>query len=141
MYITASIMPGISAPMNSLPTEASEVPKRSAISTSMMLGGIRMPKVPTEQAVPTARLLLYLACSIGPTESMPSNATEAPTMPVEAASSMPTSTTVTAYPPRNGPSTRTRLCISRSAMPERSSMMPMKMNSGRATISSLATMP
>jgi len=44
--------------MNNLPTEASEVPRRSAISTSMMLGGIRMPSVPTEQAVPTARLLL-----------------------------------------------------------------------------------
>ena len=96
MYISASIIPGISAPMNSLPTEASDVPSRSAIKTSMMLGGIRMPSVPTEQAVPTAKLLFYLACSIGPIESMPSRATEAPTIPVEAASRMPTSTTVTA---------------------------------------------
>ena len=53
-----SMMPGISAPMNSLPTDASDVPRRSAISTSMMLGGTRIPRVPTEQAVPTARDLL-----------------------------------------------------------------------------------
>ncbi len=54
-------------------------------------------------------------------------------IPVEAASRMPIRATVTAIPPRTRPNSLTKLFISWPAMPERSSIRPMKMNIGRAT--------
>jgi hypothetical protein len=66
-------------------------------------------------------------------DSIARRTTEAPTMPVEAASRMPISTTASARPPRNRPKSCTKLTISFSVTPERSSISPMKMNIGRAT--------
>ena len=52
-YIAPSIRPGKKAPKNRSPTLASGRARRSAISTSMIDGGIRMPSVPVAQLVPT----------------------------------------------------------------------------------------
>ena len=49
LAVLGSIFAGIATP-----TEASGVARRSAISTSMIEGGIRIPRVPEAQAVPTA---------------------------------------------------------------------------------------
>ncbi len=68
-----------------------------------------------------------------------SRTTDAPTMPVDAASSTPMITTVSANPPRSRPKTRTKLVISTSATPERSSIWPMKMNMGKATSTQFCT--
>ena len=54
MYSPPSSTPGNSAPRNKSPTL---IAIRSAITTSMMLGGIRMPSVPTAQTVPEANRL------------------------------------------------------------------------------------
>ncbi len=54
-------------------------------------------------------------------------------MPVDAASNMPMMVTVTANPPRTRPNNWVNLAIICSAMPERSSIRPMKMNMGNAT--------
>jgi hypothetical protein len=67
--------------------------------------------------------------------------TVAPTMPVEAASSAPTAITDRPRPPRRVPNSRPMVMSSASAMPERSSIMPMKMKSGTATSTSLVMMP
>jgi hypothetical protein len=56
MYSTPSSRhPGISAPMNRSPTDTDTW---SAISTSMMDGGIRMPSVPEAATTPEAMALL-----------------------------------------------------------------------------------
>jgi hypothetical protein len=51
MYIKPSSTPGTSAPMNRSPTD---VDTWSAISTSMIDGGIRMPSVPEAATTPDA---------------------------------------------------------------------------------------
>ena len=51
MYKPPNRSPGNTAPKNKSPTD---IAMRSAISTSMMLGGIRMPSVPTAHTVPAA---------------------------------------------------------------------------------------
>ena len=114
------------------------MPSLSAISTSMMLGGIRMPSVPTAHTVPTPSVLAYWFFSMTGRPSRASSTTEAPMMPVDAASSTPIRVTVTARPPRMRPNNWTKFSISRSAMPDRSSISPMKMNMGRATSSSFS---
>ena len=66
--------------------------------------------------------------------SNPKSTTDAPMMPVEAASSTPMMVTVMARPPRTGPKRRANPVSRLRAIPERSSRMPMKMNMGSATI-------
>ncbi len=51
MYIRPIITPGITAPMNRSPTDSDSW---SAMMTSMMLGGIRMPSVPAPATTPEA---------------------------------------------------------------------------------------
>ena len=67
--------------------------------------------------------------------------TVAPTTPVDAASSAPTITTEMPSPPGRWPKTLLMVVSSCSAMPERSSITPMKMNSGTATSTSLVMKP
>ena len=67
--------------------------------------------------------------------------TVAPTIPVEAASSMPTKITESPMPPRSRPNIRPMVCSNSSASLERSSMTPMKTKSGTATSSSLTITP
>ena len=65
-------------------------------------------------------------------EISPIATTVAPRMPVVAASSAPTTTTEMPRPPGTGPNSWAMVMSRSSAIFERSSMMPMKMNSGIA---------
>ena len=67
--------------------------------------------------------------------------TVAPTTPVEAARMAPTITTEKPRPPRRRPKSWPMVTSRLSAMPERSSTSPMKMNSGTATSVSLSITP
>ena len=66
----------------------------------MMLGGIRMPSVPAEHTVPVATDRAYPCWSITGRPMSPSNTTDAPIIPVLAASRIPIKTTQIAKPPR-----------------------------------------
>ena len=65
----------------------------------------------------------------------------APTTPFAAASSVPTMTTEMPSPPRSVPNSRPMVSSSSSATRERSSITPMKMNSGIASSTSLVITP
>ena len=67
--------------------------------------------------------------------------TLAPTMPVVAASIVPTTTTGIAIPPGNRPKTSAIVSSSCSARPDLSSTTPMKMNSGTAISVTLVIAP
>ena len=67
--------------------------------------------------------------------------TVAPTIPVEAASSIPTIVTDRPSPPGRRPNSRPRVSSSCSDSLERSSITPMKMKSGTATRTSLTMTP
>ena len=67
--------------------------------------------------------------------------TVAPTIPVEAASSMPTSVTDRPRPPGRRPNSSPMVSSSCSESLERSSITPMKTNSGTATSTSLTMTP
>ena len=97
-----------------------------------------MPRVPEPAMVPSARCFEYPCFSIAGRDSRPRRTTDAPMMPVDAARMMPMAVTVTARPPRTFPN---RLCMERirfSAIPDRSSINPMKMNMGKATRTQLS---
>ena len=65
----------------------------------------------------------------------------APTTPLAAASSVPTMATEMPSPPRSEPNSRPMVSSRSSAMRERSSITPMKMNSGMASSTSLVITP
>ena len=67
--------------------------------------------------------------------------TVAPTTPLAAASSTPTSTTEMPSPPGSEPNRRPIVSSRSSAMRERSSITPMKMNSGMASSTVLVITP
>ena len=67
--------------------------------------------------------------------------TVAPTTPLAAASSTPTRTTEMPRPPGNAPNRRPIVSSKSSAMRERSSITPMKMNSGIASSTVLVITP
>jgi hypothetical protein len=67
--------------------------------------------------------------------------TVAPTMPVDAASSMPTIVTESPSPPRRLPNSMPMVSSSCSDSFERSSITPMKTNSGTATRTSFTITP
>ena len=73
--------------------------------------------------------------------SSPMVTTVAPTMPVLAASSIPTSVTDMPSPPRSLPNSRVRLSSRLSAIWARSSVTPMNTNSGTAMSVSLLMIP
>jgi len=59
------------------------------MTTSIMLGGIRIPSVPEAATVPVARLLEYPWLSMAGRDKKPNSTTEAPMMPVDAARMIP----------------------------------------------------
>ena len=67
--------------------------------------------------------------------------TVAPTIPVEAAISAPTMETEMPRPPRSRPNSMPMVSSSSSATFERSSVTPMKTNSGTAIMTSLVMLP
>ena len=87
-------------PANSLPTDTWDwLP----MTMSMMLGGIRMPRVPPAQMQPLAKRLSYPYLSMTGMARSPMVTTEAPMMPVQAPKRVETTTTATAMPPLIGP--------------------------------------
>ena len=129
MYRMPRIIPGNRAPINRSPTDKLSW---SAIITSMILGGIRIPRVPEAQTVPTAKGLAYPCLSMAGRDKSPRSTTDAPIIPVAAASRMPMRVTLMASPPLTLPNRSCMANIIFSAIPERSSISPMKMNRGRA---------
>ncbi len=67
--------------------------------------------------------------------------TVAPTMPVEAAISIPTRMTEIPNPPRSRPNSNAMVCSNCSAILERSRVTPMNTNSGTATSTSRCMTP
>ena len=108
--------------MNKSPTERFSW---SAMMTSIMLGGMRIPRVPEAATVPRASDLSYPCRSMMGRERTPRSTTDAPMMPVEAARMMPITATEIARPPRTLPNIFCMASIIFSAMPERSSIRPM----------------
>ena len=99
------------------------------------------PSVPDEQMIPVASFGSYPALSIDGRLSSPIVTTVAPTIPVEAASTAPTAITEIPSPPRIWPNSRPIVSSSCSAMRERSSITPIKTNSGTATRTSFDITP
>ena len=99
----------------------------------MIDGGMICPSVPDAATMPPARRSPYPARSSDGSAITVSVATDAPTTPVEAASTPPTSTTATPRPPgtprKQALSPRNSAC----ATPACWSRKPMRMNSGIAS--------
>ena len=104
-------------------------------------GGMIWPRVPDAQIVPHASLWSYPARSIVGRLRRPMVTTVAPTIPVDAASSIPTKVTEMPRPPCRGPKHCPIVLNSSSATFERSSMTPMNTNRGTATRISLLMIP
>ena len=103
--------------------------------TSTIDGGMIWPSVPDVAITPVESSLEYPARSMVGREISPMVTTVAPTIPVEAASRAPTSTTDTARPPGMPPNRRPMEVSSSSAIFERSSAIPIRTNSGTAAVS------
>ena len=111
----------------------------SARMMRTMEGGMICPRVPDAQMVPVASGLEYPLRSIAGSEMSPIATTVAPTMPVVAARRAPTKTTDTPSPPGIGPKSWAIVTSRSSAIRERCSMIPMKMNNGIAISVSRST--
>ena len=74
-------------------------------------------------------------------DNSPIVTTVAPTIPVDAASSAPTTLTAMPSPPRSRPISSAMVSSSASASFERSSITPMKTNNGTAMSRSFVMMP
>ena len=99
------------------------------------------PSVPEAQIVPVAISGEYPRLSIVGNDNSPIVTTVAPTMPVLAASNMPTIVTEIPSPPRRLPNSRLKVSSSSSAILARSRVTPMNTNRGTATSVSLVMMP
>ena len=97
-----------------------------------MDGGMICPKVPEAEIVPVANSTLYPCFSMVGRLIKPMVTTVAPTIPVDAASNAPTITTEIARPPLSFPNKKAIVRNICSAMPDFSSIIPMKTNKGTA---------
>ena len=93
-------------------------------------GGIIVPSEPDAQMVPMARFWLYLSRSICGNAMRPSSTTSPPIMPDIAAMTIAMSAVTTAIPPRVRDIHMLRHEYMSRAIPDRSSRVAMKMNSG-----------
>ena len=109
--------------------------------TRIIDGGIIWPSVPDAQIVPVEISTEYPRRSIVGNDSSPIVTTVAPTIPVLAASNIPTSVTAIPSPPRSDPKSALSVSSKSSAIRARSRVTPMKTNSGTATSVSLPIMP
>ncbi len=91
-----------------------------------------VPSEPLAQIVPDIRLLLYWCFNITGIASIPMTASVAPTTPLEAANRVPRMIAPMPSPPGKRRVHMWMASNKRSAMPERSSMAPIKINSGTA---------
>ena len=129
MYRKAISRPGISIPNMRSPIETLATgPNR----TTTIDGGMMVPSEPPAQITPEIRALSYLYFSITGIVSSPTTVSVAPITPDEAANTTHIRTVPIARPPGSRRVQRWIASNSRSAMPARSSIAPMKMNSGTA---------
>ncbi len=127
--MTASMMPGMSAPANNSPTDTG---MNCASTINTRLGGTSWARVPEAVMTPVASLWSYLYRTITGSDSRPITITVAATTPVAAASNVPTNTTATATPPRSGPISMPMVVSRRSASPDFSNTAPMNTKNGMA---------
>ena len=116
-------------PYRMSPTETSA---SGPMTTATTDGGMIVPSEPPAQMTPEISPLSYLYRSMIGIVSRPTTDSVAPITPDDAANRMHMITVASARPPG---SLRVQMWIasnSRSAMPERSSIAPMKTNSGTA---------
>ena len=99
------------------------------------------PRVPVAQIAPVANAGEYPRLSIEGKDNKPMVTTVAPTIPVLAASNIPTNTTDTAMPLRYLPSSAAMATNRDSATLDFSNMTPMNTNNGTAISVSLETIP
>ena len=99
-YPDANSRPGTRAAKKSFPTETSAY---APIVTSMMEGGIRIPREPPAHTIPAESRWSYPHLSRIGMESIPIVTTDAPTMPVVAAKMVETTITAKPRPPFRGP--------------------------------------
>ena len=95
-------------------------------------GGMIWPRVPEDAMMPVESELEYPFRIMTGSEISPIAMTVAPRMPVVAASSAPTRMTEMPRPPGIVPKSWAMVISKSAAIFERSSIMPMKMNSGIA---------
>jgi len=95
-------------------------------------GGIVVPREPPAHTVPAARSFLYPAPIIAGMAISPTTISTAPTTPEDAAKMPHMTIVVMASPPRKAPNQILMASNSFAAMPARSSIAPMKTNSGIA---------
>ena len=100
---------------------------------SMMLGGIRIPRVPAAAMEPQASALLYPCLSMVGNAMAVIMVTDAPMIPVMAARMVPMTVTARARAPGTFRSMTWTAYSSLSATPLRSIITPMKTNVGTAT--------
>src|SRR5918995_1538587 len=128
-YRLAMIRPGKIMPTSRSPTETSATGPSTTTTTE---GGMMVPSEPPAQMVPQMSGLWYEYLSIAGMASRPTTVSVAPMTPVEAAKITHMPTVPSARPPGKRRVQRCTASNSSSAMPERSSIVPMKTNSGTA---------
>jgi hypothetical protein len=104
----------------------------SASRIKIKLGGMIWPRVPEAQMMPHESPLSYLRRNKVGSVSRPSVTTVAPTMPVVAPISTPTTMIPMPRPPRKLPAACPITSIKSSARRDFSSITPMNTNSGMA---------
>ena len=124
--------------MNRSPTEIfSTLPRRTRTTE----GGIICPKVPDDAITPVASFVLYPLFIITGKLISPIVTTVAPTIPVDAASIPPTMITEYANPPLILPNNMAIVSRSFSAIPDLSSVIPIKIKRGTARRTKLFIIP
>ena len=124
----------ISRPGNSIPNIRSPIETLATgpSSTTTIEGGMMVPSEPPAQITPEISALSYLYLSITGMVSRPTTVSVAPITPEEAANTTHIRMVAMASPPGSRRVHRWIASNRRSAMPARSSIAPMKMNSGTA---------
>ena len=116
-------------PTNKSPTETSATGPRT---TTTIEGGIIVPRDPPAQIVPEIKPLSYAYFNMTGIARRPTTVSVAPITPEEAANITHITMVPIAKPPGKRRVHKCTASKSRSAIPERSSIAPMKMNKGTA---------
>ena len=133
-----SSKPGTTAAMNNRPTGTPMTSPRMMRTT---LGGMIWPSVPDAAMVPVARGDEYPCFNMAGSAMIPMVTTVAPTTPVVAAMSAPTTTTDKANPPRTRPSSNPMVSRRSSDRPVFSKTTPINTNNGTASSVKLVITP
>ena len=124
--------------MNRFPTDTFKTLPKSTRTTD---GGMICPRVPDDAITPVASFLSYPLLSIVGKLIRPIVTTVAPTIPVDAASIPPTIITEYARPPLILPNRIAIVSSNLSAIPDFSSVNPIKIKRGTASKTKLFIIP